>query len=63
MILQLITSQFKNDKYRYLTDIHQFKTPFMAKSIQINPRKCANLPGETWGCGIRWEILGNNKSK
>jgi len=58
---QVITSQFKNDLYRYLTDIHQFKTPFMAKNIRINPKKCANSPGETWGCGVRWEILGNSK--
>ena len=33
----------------------------MANTIQLNPKKCANFPGENWGCGVRWEILGNSR--
>ena len=31
----------------------------MAKSITIHPKDCAG--GSSYGCGIRWEILGSSK--
>ena len=31
----------------------------MAKSITIHPKECAG--GSIYGCGVRWEILGNSK--
>ena len=31
----------------------------MAKSISIHPKECAG--GSSYGCGIRWEILGSSK--
>ena len=31
----------------------------MAKSITIHPKECAG--GSSYGCGIRWEILGSSK--
>ena len=43
-----------------MTDINKFAKPFMAKSITIHPKECAG--GISYGCGIRWEILGSSKS-
>ena len=31
----------------------------MAKSISLHPKECAG--GSSYGCGIRWEILGSSK--
>ena len=57
--LQNIYTKFEDNKYRYLTDINKFARPFMAKSISIHPKECAG--GSSYGCGIRWEILGSSK--
>ena len=56
-----MSSKFENYKYRYLTDIKRFSIPFMAHSVTIHPKQCANDVGSnSAGCGVRWEILGSS---
>ena len=50
---------FEDNKYRYLTDIKKFAKPFMARNVTIHPKDCAG--GSSYGCGVRWEILGSSK--
>ena len=55
-------TKFEDYKYRYLTDIKRFSIPFMAQSVTIHPKQCANDVGNnSAGCGVRWEILGSSR--